>query len=233
MADRAGSIAYRIRGRLAVRAAANGWTAVVAATIRLTTGPASSTTRTSPAGATPSVASWSPPTTACRPTGPYVSHDWAHPARAPPPAPTAVGRSDRWDCRLRRRAARRHALRGGGGLRPRGSLALTPDLRLERRARALLRRLGPPHGRRRRRPPPSTASPAGRAGPRSLSPRSRPHPTTGARRRRGTVAAPDARASPTRAWRSWIDDPDARRRRPAWPPRSASRSTSLAADAGK
>lgn len=95
MADRAGTIAYRMRGRLAVRGADNGWTAVPG------DDPAHDWTGLVDDGDLPR---WRDPDTAFLVTannrisggGPYVSHDFAHPARATRLTARLIERSD-WD----------------------------------------------------------------------------------------------------------------------------------------
>ncbi|HSP03013.1 MAG TPA: penicillin acylase family protein [Acidimicrobiales bacterium] len=81
MADTAGAIAYRMRGRVAVRAASSGWTVVDGAD------PATAWEGFVPDADLPR---WRDPDRGFLVTsnnriaadGPYVSHDWAHPTRA-------------------------------------------------------------------------------------------------------------------------------------------------------
>ena len=93
MADRTGAIAYRMRGRLAVRAQDNGWTAVPGAD------PAHDWTGVV---ADEDLPRWRNPTSGVLVTannrisahGPYVSHDFAHPARAARLDVRLTGRDD-------------------------------------------------------------------------------------------------------------------------------------------
>lgn len=95
MADTSGAIAYRMRGRLAVRPEANGWTILDGAD------PASGWDGFVGDADLPR---WRDPDRAFLVTsnnritgaGPYVSHDWAHPTRARR-ITELLGARDRWD----------------------------------------------------------------------------------------------------------------------------------------
>ncbi len=95
MADRAGTIAYRMRGRLAVRPGDNGWTAVAGADpSRAWTGFVADADL--PRWRDPDVGYLVTANNRISFDGPYVSHDFAHPTRAARLG-EQLGGSSHWD----------------------------------------------------------------------------------------------------------------------------------------
>ena len=95
MADRSGTIAYRMRGRLAVRTGDNGWTAVAGADpSRAWTGFVADADL--PRWRDPDVGYLVTANNRISFSGPYVSHDFAHPTRAARLG-ERLGASSHWD----------------------------------------------------------------------------------------------------------------------------------------